>query len=66
MQPLPQVKFDITLSDGEVRAIYYALHKAYESWPGAPQRPREEQEHLVHLKAMFFAMQLDSRMNWGK
>ena len=58
------MRFDVTLDDGQVRAIYYALHKAYETWPGAPQRPREEQEYLVQLKAMFFAMQLDSRFDW--
>jgi hypothetical protein len=45
-------------------AIYYALHQAYERWPGAPQRPAEEQEYLVQLKAMFFAMQLESRLDW--
>jgi hypothetical protein len=61
---VPKVSFDVTLSDGQVRAIYYALHEAYERWPGAPQRPVEEQEHLVHLKAMFFAMQLESRLDW--
>ena len=58
------MSFDVTLSDGQVRALYYALHQAYERRPGAPPGPVEEQEHLVHLKAMFFAMQLESRLDW--
>ena len=58
------MKFELELSDAEVRALYYAVHVAYERWPGSPQRPAEEQEYLTHLKAMFFAMQLESRLNW--
>lgn len=61
---MSQVKFDVELTEDQVRALYYALHVAHERWPGAPQRPVEEQEHLSYLKSMFFAMQLESRLNW--
>ena len=37
----------------EVRALYSIISYAYETWPGAPRRPYEEQEYLRGLYCLF-------------
>ena len=55
--------FSVTLDHSDASSLYYACHVALERWPGAPQRPYEEQEALARLKSMFFAIQLESRVD---
>jgi|TARA_B100000073_G_C23394820_1_gene436658 hypothetical protein len=40
----------------EVRSLYGIISYAYETWPGSPARPVEEQEHLRALKMRLFAI----------
>ena len=40
----------------ELRVFYDHICYAYESWPGYPKRPVEEQEYLRILKSRLFAM----------
>ena len=40
----------------EVRALYSVISYAYETWPGAPRRPYEEQEYLRARKRRLFAV----------
>jgi hypothetical protein len=42
-----------------VRLMSYCVEQAIRYWPGAPQRPYEEQEHLNHLRDQFQRMKLD-------
>jgi len=55
--------FEIQITDDEVRALHYAVSEALQNWPGAPQRPVEEQEHLQSLQMglvqMMFEMQFE-------
>lgn len=48
----------VTLNMGidEVRALYSIISYAYETWPGAPARPVEEQEYLRAIKMRLFAV----------
>jgi len=47
----------------QLRALYSVIEFAYESWPGAPRRPVEEQEYLRHMKSKLFAMILEYNMD---
>ena len=51
--------FEIQITDDEVRALHYAASEALRLWPGAPQRPVEEQEHLQSLKIGLVQMILE-------
>ena len=55
--------YEVTLSVEDAKVLYYACHEAWSKWPGYPQRPINEQEDLVRLKSMFFAISLESRVN---
>ena len=49
----------MTMGIDEVRAMYGVFDYAYETWPGAPKRPYEEQEYLRYMKNRLFAMILE-------
>ena len=51
--------FEIQITDDEVRALHYAVSEALRMWPGSPQRPPEEQEHLQSLKIGLVQMMLE-------
>ena len=51
--------FKLFLTSDEVRTLKYAVNRALEMWPGSPQRPAIEQEHLQYLKQMLFAISLE-------
>ena len=51
--------FEIQITDDEVRALHYAVSEALRTWPGTPQRPVEEQEHLQSLKIGLVQMMLE-------
>jgi|TARA_B100000085_G_C18415165_1_gene460299 hypothetical protein len=40
----------------EVRLLYSTICYAFETWPGAPKRPYEEQEYLRFMKTRLYAM----------
>ena len=40
----------------EIRSLYGIVSYAYETWPGAPRRPNEEQEYLRTIKMRLFAI----------
>ena len=52
-------EFHVELSASETRALYYAVSEALRMWPGAPQRPYEEQDLLMGMKVVLFAMTMD-------
>ena len=51
--------FQIEMTTEEVRALYYSVSEALRLWPGAPQRPAEEQDLLMSIKVVLFAMLMD-------
>ena len=51
--------FQIEMTTDEVRALYYAVLVAIQMWPGSPQRPAEEQDLLMSIKVVLFAMLMD-------
>jgi len=57
--------YDVTLGINDVRVLHYAISEAIKNWPGAPARPYEEQEFLMHLKSQLFAMLADHTFNNG-
>jgi hypothetical protein len=56
---------EINMGIDEVRALYYHLCYAIETWPGAPRRPAQEQEFLQFLKMRMFAMISDYNFEYG-
>ena len=54
---------EITMGIDEIRAMYGIFDYAYETWPGAPKRPYEEQEYLRYMKNRLFAMILEYNMD---
>ena len=54
---------EITMGIDEIRAMYSVFDYAYETWPGAPKRPYEEQEYLRYMKNRLFAMLLEYNMD---
>ena len=55
-----EMGFMVELSDQEVHTLLYAVQEALRVWPGAPARPREEQEQLQALKNTLFTMTLEA------
>ena len=53
----------ISMGIEELRAMYGIFNYAYETWPGAPKRPYEEQEYLRYMKNKLFAMILEYNMD---
>ena len=51
-----------TLDIDKVRSLYDSISYAYESWPGYPKRPLEEQEFLKATKSELFAMMMDHNL----
>lgn len=51
--------FEVQFTDDEVRALHYAVTEALRNWPGAPQRPAAEQEHLNSIKMGLVQMLLE-------
>ena len=51
--------FKIEMTTDEVRTLYYAVSEALRLWPGSPQRPVEEQDSLMGIKVVLFAMLMD-------
>ena len=51
--------FKIEMTTDEVRTLYYAVSEALRLWPGSPQRPLEEQDMLMGIKVVLFAMLMD-------
>ena len=51
--------FKIEMTTDEVRTLYYAVSEALRLWPGSPQRPVEEQDMLMGIKVVLFAMLMD-------
>ena len=43
----------------EVRLLYSTICYAFETWPGAPKRPYEEQEHMWYLRDEMFRAMMD-------
>ena len=58
-----QWHIEMTMGIDEVRAMYGVFDYAYETWPGSPKRPYEEQEYLIYMKNRLFAMILEYNMN---
>ena len=52
-------QIDLTIHD--VRLIHYCIEETIKTWPGAPARPFEEQEHLWYMRDSFYRMILDYR-----
>ena len=49
-----RVQFELGIED--LRMLYGVIDNALEKWPGAPQRPYEEQEFLRYTKNTLFAL----------
>ena len=60
-----QSEFQVTLGPKETKVLYYAVSEALRMWPGAPQRPYEEQILLSELKNILFAMTMDILLEEG-
>ena len=56
-QDLPD--YSLHMDSEGVKTLYYAVETAIRYWPGAPQRPREEQEMLLELKNVLFALKME-------
>ena len=52
-----------TMGIDELRAMYGVFDYAYQTWPGAPKRPLEEQEYLRYMKNKLFAMILEYNLD---
>ncbi len=48
--------FEISMTDAEIKTLYYAVTEAIRLWPGSPARPAEEQEQLHYIKEQLFRM----------
>ena len=56
-------EYTMHMSIEDVRLMHYCVQKAIEYWPGAPQRPCEEQEQMWFLRDQFQRMILDYQFN---
>ena len=48
---------DLTIED--IRLLSYCVNETIRTWPGAPRRPVDEQDHLRYLRDSLFRMIMD-------
>ena len=51
--------YQVNLKIEDVRLLQYCVNETIRTWPGAPRRPAEEQEHLRYLRDSLFRMVVD-------
>ena len=51
--------YQVNLRIEDVRLLQYCVNETIRTWPGAPRRPAEEQEHLRYLRDSLFRMVVD-------
>ena len=51
--------YQVNLRIEDIRLLQYCVNETIRTWPGAPRRPAEEQEHLRYLRDSLFRMVVD-------
>tara|TARA_B100002019_G_C20902558_1_gene418816 strand:+ start:370 stop:567 length:198 start_codon:yes stop_codon:yes gene_type:complete len=51
--------YQVNLRIEDIRLLQYCVDETIRTWPGAPRRPAEEQEHLRYLRDSLFRMIMD-------
>lgn len=51
--------YQVNLKIEDIRLLQYCVDETIRTWPGAPRRPAEEQEHLRYLRDSLFRMIMD-------
>jgi|TARA_B100000530_G_scaffold76589_1_gene45868 hypothetical protein len=51
--------YEVRLKIEDVRLLHYCVMETIRTWPGAPRRPVEEQEHLIYLRDSLQRMKFD-------
>ena len=51
--------YEVRLKIEDVRLLHYCVMETIRTWPGAPRRPAEEQEHLRYLRDSLQRMKFD-------
>ena len=51
--------YTVNLSIEDIRLLHYYVQETIKYWPGAPARPREEQEHLWFMRDSLCRIMLD-------
>ena len=58
--------YEVRLTIQDIRLLSYCVNETIRTWPGAPRRPVDEQEHLRYLRDSLFRMIMDYNFNNGK
>ena len=58
-----EMGFMVEMTDNEVHLMLHCVNETLKHWPGAPARPREEQEMLWNLRDNFFRMTLEMQFD---
>mgnify|MGYP003116437367 FL=1 len=51
--------YEVRLTIQDIRLLSHCVNETIRTWPGAPRRPAEEQEHLRYLRDSLFRMIMD-------
>ena len=55
--------YQVNLRIEDIRLLQYCVNETLRTWPGAPARPVEEQEHLRYMRDSLFRMIMDYNFN---
>jgi hypothetical protein len=55
--------YTVNVTIHDIRLLHHCVQEAIRTWPGAPARPVEEQEHLWYLRDSLYRMMLDYTYN---
>ena len=59
MDDVKDFDYEVRLTIQDIRLLQYCVNETIRTWPGAPRRPAEEQEHLRYLRDSLFRMVMD-------
>ena len=55
--------YQVSLRIEDIYLLHHCVEETFKNWPGAPQRPAEEQEHLRYLRESLYRMILEYRFD---
>ena len=59
MEEQHEDQFELLFDINGIQALKSVIDYAIERWPGAPQRPKDEQEFLWHMRDMLAKCQME-------
>ena len=60
---MSEFDYQVDMRIEDVRLLHHCVQETIKTWPGAPARPCEEQEHLWYLRDSLYRILLEDSFN---